>query len=259
MEDALPAIISKETWMLVQQKLASNKASRNTFVHHKYILSGKIVCGKCGGLYHRFMYNKREHNEIVDRVAYWKCINAYSVPKGIDIHCENECLTESKLMELIEETSKTYLAGLWEDRNKVIDSMMFVVEKALKDTSSLGDLASLKKELEKLKKKKEVLFEKLMSGVISDDDFKLFNHKLEQDIDAVQLKIGVLESKTGGLMRNKDRLEKIRKTLVESDIIERVKSDSICEFIEQIVVIGDGSLEIHWDKYKLLGIMNIKY
>lgn len=256
-ENVLPAIISKETWLLVQQKLVSNKATRNTFVHHKYELSGKIVCGRCGGLYHRFMYNKRKNNEIVERVAYWKCINAYSVPKGVDIHCENECLTESKLMEIIEQTSKTYLAGLWEDRNKVIDSMMFVVEKALKDASSLGDLASLKKELEKLKKKKEILFEKLISGVISDEDFKLFNHKLEQDIDAVQLKIGVLETKTGGLMRNKERLEKIRQTLVESDVIERVKADSICEFIEQIVVIGDGSLEIHWDKYKLLGIMNM--
>lgn len=44
-ENALPAIISKETWLLVQQKLVSNKASRNTFVHHKYELSGKIVCG----------------------------------------------------------------------------------------------------------------------------------------------------------------------------------------------------------------------
>lgn len=256
-EDALPAIISKEMWLEVQQKFKENKASRNTFVHHKYELSGKIVCGICGGIYHRFMYDRREHNEVVERVAYWKCINAYSVPKGVDIHCENECLTESKLMELIEETSKKYLAALWEDRNKVIDSMMLVVEKGLKDTSSLGDLASLKKELEKLKQKKEVLFEKLMSGVISDEDFKLFNHKLEQDIDAVQLKIGVLESKTGGLLRNKERLEKIRQTLVETDIIERVQSDSICEFIEKIVVVGDGSLEIHWDKYKLLGVMNM--
>lgn len=256
-ENGLPAIISKETWLLVQKKLASNKASRNTFVHHKYELSGKIVCGRCGGLYHRFMYDKRKNNEVVERVAYWKCINAYSVPKGMDLHCSNESLTESKLMELIEETSKEYLACLWEDRNKVIERMMLVVEKALKDTSSLGDLASLKKELEKFTKKKEILFEKLMSGVISDEDFKLFNHKLENDIEAVQLKIGVLETKTGGLIRNRERLEKIKQTLVDTDIIERVKSESIADFIEKIVVIGDGSLEIHWDKYKLLGVMNM--
>lgn len=256
-ENALPPIISKETWLLVQQKLVSNKASRNTFVHHKYPLSAKIVCGICGGLYHRFQYNRRENNEVIGNASYWKCINAYSVPKGVDIHCENECLNENKLIELIEETSRTYLAGLWGDRNTVIASMMLVIEKALKETSSLGDLSNLKKDLEKFNKKKEVLFEKLMSGVISDEDFKLFNHKLENDIDDVQLKIGVLESKTGGLLRSKERLENIRQTLVETDIIERVKSESIVDFIEKIVVLGDGRLEIHWEKFKLLGIMKM--
>lgn len=257
-ENALPAIISKETWLEVQAKLKANRSSRNTFIHHKYELSGKVVCGLCGGAYHRFQYDRREKNKAVERVSYWKCINAYSAPKGIDVHCENECLNNDKLMELIHNTAKTYLKSLWKDKEKIIDSMMGVVTRALRETSSLGDSASLHKELDKLKKKKEVLFEKLMSNTISDNDFKMFNAKLDRDIEDIQLKIGVLETKTGGLMRNKERLEKIRQTLAETDIVEKVQADSVIDYIEKMVILGDGKIEIHWDKCKLLGILKMQ-
>lgn len=259
-ENALPAVVDKQTWLLVQQKLNERKSAvgNNFFAHQKYPLSGKIHCEKCGGLYHRFMYDKRKHNTVVERVAYWKCIHAYSAPKDlVEIHCTGESLNEEKLLNIIEETSKQYLQGLWKDRKSIIDSMMFILDKALREASSLGDLASLHKELEKLKQKKAVLFNKLMDSVISDEDFKMFNSKLDKDIDAIQLKIGALENKTGGLKRNKDRLEAIRQELVDTDLIEQVKSESIIEFIEMIVVCEDSILEIHWNRDKLFGLMKI--
>lgn len=50
--DGMPAIVSKELFALVQKRIAQNKyapsASRSEV---KYLLTGKLICGNCGGVY----------------------------------------------------------------------------------------------------------------------------------------------------------------------------------------------------------------
>lgn len=50
--NGVPAIISKELFALVQQRIAQNKyapsASRSEI---KYFLTGKLICGNCGAVY----------------------------------------------------------------------------------------------------------------------------------------------------------------------------------------------------------------
>ncbi len=48
--DGIPRIIDDEVWKMAQQKMRSNKTStRSKTAKNKYLLTGKLVCGICGG------------------------------------------------------------------------------------------------------------------------------------------------------------------------------------------------------------------
>ena len=48
---AIPAIIDIETWERVQMRMKDNKRKAANGAKHKYLLSGLIECGQCGGAY----------------------------------------------------------------------------------------------------------------------------------------------------------------------------------------------------------------
>jgi len=50
-EGAIPAIIDMETWERVQMRMKDNKRNAANGAKHKYLLSGLIECGQCGGTF----------------------------------------------------------------------------------------------------------------------------------------------------------------------------------------------------------------
>ncbi len=256
-DNAIPAIISKEDWLAVQAILESRK-TENTFVVHKYPLSGKIRCGICGSMYHRFKYDKRIKGESVSKVGYWKCIKSYRNPKSIpELSCENESVDEEKIYAIVEDCAGTYLGSIQARKEEIVDRMLGYVQKAIEADSDLGKLDKLKKELNRLLKKKEILFEKLTDETISNYDFKIFNEKLTGDIEKLQIQIGRIEAEHRSLIENKERLENIRKTLSDTDIIDRAKAVSNLDMIDCIEVMGDGTLKICWNRFRVLGLLQL--
>jgi site-specific DNA recombinase len=47
----MPRIVDDDTWARVQLRLGDNKRNASNSAKRIYLLSGKIVCGKCGSLY----------------------------------------------------------------------------------------------------------------------------------------------------------------------------------------------------------------
>lgn len=257
-DNAIPAIICKEDWQAVQAILESRKAESNSFIPHKYPLSGKIKCGECGSMYHRMMYDKRIKGQAVGKVAYWKCIRAYRNPKGIEgLSCDNECLDEEKAYALIEECASAYLGKLQAKKEDIVVNMLSIVKRALEENAGIGSLEDLKKEIGKLERKKEKLFERLMDETINKDDFKIFNDRLVKDIEKLQQEIIRIEATQGSLIENQERLEMIRKTLSDTDIIDRAKAVNNLDMIDCIEVIGDGTLKVYWNKYRVLGLLQL--
>ena len=50
-EGGVPAIIDMETWERVQKRMSDNNRKAANTAKHKYLLSGMIECGECGGAY----------------------------------------------------------------------------------------------------------------------------------------------------------------------------------------------------------------
>lgn len=71
--NGIPAIISKELFALVQQRIAQNKyapsASRSEV---KYLLTGKLICGNCGAVY----AGESGTGRTGEKYHYYKCVKA---------------------------------------------------------------------------------------------------------------------------------------------------------------------------------------
>lgn len=71
--DGIPAIISKELFALVQQRIEQNRyapsASRSAV---KYLLTGKLICGNCGAVY----AGESGTGRTGEKYHYYKCVNA---------------------------------------------------------------------------------------------------------------------------------------------------------------------------------------
>ncbi len=68
-ENAIPPIIDKETWTMVQEQLSKNKGA-STRTKRQYLLSGLIKCGYCGGTYTGFASKNRRSGE---ETVYYTC------------------------------------------------------------------------------------------------------------------------------------------------------------------------------------------
>lgn len=97
-EDAVPAIIDKDTWEKVQTKMASNKRdhSGRPPVNRDYPLKGKVFCGECGSAM------------IVTcskgKYYYYSCSG-----KQRKCQCENTPISVSDLEKRVAETMRQYL------------------------------------------------------------------------------------------------------------------------------------------------------
>lgn len=100
-EESHPAIIDKEMWEAVQLEIERRKAfaekhkiGKFDFASEKNPFAGKVICGCCGGIYGRKMWNSTD--ERLKR-AVWQCNNKYAV-KG-EKRCENKHVDESDLQQ----------------------------------------------------------------------------------------------------------------------------------------------------------------
>lgn len=257
-EDALPAIISKSVWDDVQIRIKSRSVPDNrTNSWGKYPLSKKIVCGCCGSNYHRSRSPRRPYNKA-NYVPMYKCMGAYRFGRtGHSLSCQNENIDEHKLMCLLEETSNKYFDHIFSDDASIINRSLDLIKKMLDEKDSVKKLDGLKKKLSQQKHKKDILFDKLMNQVISDADFKKYTDSLNEDIDDIEQEIAKLEADTKSLNENKERLEHIKETLSNSDILKRAKGSAFLDMIDKIVVNTDSTLTIKFNKYRLLGLLTL--
>lgn len=255
-ENALPPIVTKEEWEQARAVIMarSKMDNPNPYTIGKYPFSGKIFCGQCGAKYHRFLSRRRDK----DKVAIWKCANAYRNGRNKDkteLACLNENVEEVKLLELVEKTSENYLGNLFGGDDNIIDKCLTLIRQMLNKNNSVKKVDTLKKELSKQKRKKEVLYEKLMNEVIDDENFKKFSKDIEMKIESLETEISLIEVNKSALDINEQRLLKIKETLNNGELIKQAKGKCLLDMIEKIIVNPDSTVTIYYNKYKLLGLV----
>ncbi len=169
------AIISLETFDQVNSIL-SEKSHKPTRAKNKYLLSGLIRCGKCGGSMHGYTFTKKSTDKTY---IYYKCHNNASKGKSV---CDGMTVQAKPLDEFVVKTlmelskNVTFL----NDKEKMLKILKEEVEKTVSgENSELEDLISEEK---KLQLKLDTLLDKLEDKLIDDTDFERRYQKIKKRI-----------------------------------------------------------------------------
>ena len=99
-EGGVPAIISKEDFDKVQQKMAERKRRTAAFAaKQEYLLSGKIVCGECGSVY---AGSSRKANPTHPIYISYRCTKRNGAKKCRNPEIQRDVLEETVLKRLSE-------------------------------------------------------------------------------------------------------------------------------------------------------------
>lgn len=262
-ENALPPIVTKEYQEAVLREIEGRRIRcrfgeyrRDMSNAGQYDLSRKIFCGACGQVYYRTSFRSGKAGR---RIAEWKCSTALTMgrkarnPQG----CDNINLLDEELHRLIETACAEQYGDIFGAQQNIVDEALAAVRKAMREDGAERELQRVKREHEKLARKKDVLFDKLMNETIADEEFARYNRQLEEQMAPLAEQMRRLGQKSAACADCEERLAKIKALLCGGDIIRQAKTQELIARIEKIVVYSEGKIDILFDRDGLLGAAGI--
>lgn len=249
-ENMVPKTVSEELWNKANAEMDRRREQRDRAGKYqkgsnpgKYNLSGKLKCGYCEETY----YRRARYNSSGQKIIEWNC-SRYVYEGRVNVEktkrknlqtqeeppgCNNIHLNEEKLNAVLEEVCKEY-CDMGNDSD-VIDSVMEVLCKVLTSASTETSEKELKEKQGNLEKRKNLLMEKLLDGVISDEDFKKMRKDIEEKIGQIQEKIKESESRKIQEETAEQRIIRIEERL-HQDIMQSALVEQLLETISSIIV-----------------------
>ena len=229
-ENGLPAIISKEVFEKVQEKLKKRRRGARLTAKTPYYLSGYCICGECGGHYSGG-YRTRRRNGTIDYG--YLCINRKTKVND----CKNKPIIKEKLEEMVFSTLKKEIFTE-EKLNKIANSIYNKIYELQKTNEK--ELKKVNKEIERLTNKSVNLLNKNLEGNISNDIFNIMNDKINSELN-------FYKNKRMGLKVNpqikKETILKYLKNFNDNFQKEEIKKSIIEAFID-CVIIYENEVEI---------------
>lgn len=207
-EGGMPAIIDKETFQKVQDKLRDNKERAGAFKAKSiYLLSGLVYCGECGEpMYGNFRYGGRSKLPY----ASYKCSG-----RGKHLGCKNKELRREYLDDFVLEALKSVLFSS-EAIKKLAKQLQEYNVSAL--TKEKMELNQVKEELQKTDRKISNILDSIAEYGLQSDTFKNKLNLLEIDKS-----------------KYKERMEQLHRSIRTIDIDENTIKDLISRSQEFIL------------------------
>ena len=252
-EHALPEIVSKEYHEKVMEILDLRKRNCERRAGRwqgknqtQYSLSGKLICGTCGCVYYRT--KKLVAGE--ERV-WWKCSTYIKMgakkPDGMG--CSNEKLEEKQLIKRIGKAYAKRHSAVSQIGEKQLEAFGKLLEQSLQTEVDVESLGKLQKEYEKMQREEEVLLEKLVQGIVADEQFCSFIQKRKVEKQALERRIAKIKSDKEASKKGQNRSEKIRKEILTGELLTKTIETLAVEDMEKAIVHEkEPYLEILWNK-----------
>lgn len=269
-KEAIPAIVSEEVWQEANKAMDNRARKYHTTDYHEgsgsgqFELSGKIHCGLCGGNYYR-TYRRRfkDHMKIIE----WKCQNYLrygrenaqkarpgirKAPKIEGKGCDNIHLDEQKLMDFLANVCATYYQNYGLDYPTIMDKALSVLKKVLNRNDPFEKSKELKQAIRRQEVLSEKLMDKLLDGVISDEDYKRKKAELDAKLENLKEQLATYKQSEDIQAEVETRIYKIEERLKKDTLRKATLSEMICN-IESIEVFED-RLKIRFYTERLLEI-----
>lgn len=184
LENAIPAIISKEDFQKVIIKMQANKKRTASYkAKNVYLLSGLIYCGDCGAA----MVGKTT-SARGNKYQYYKC---GAQERRTNLECHNSSINLVDLEDVIlQEIEQNIFA-----ENKMQTLIDKIASKYQERTNSIQtEKATLSKQKAVVERKMDNLYTRIEDGVADDYDMERLA-KVKQEMTSIKTKLLELENK----------------------------------------------------------------
>lgn len=254
MEDALPPIVSKEYQEevigIMQERAVNCKDGKRQLESsggRKYELTRKLRCGECGRYYYRTCYSSKAGKKVV-----WKCAafleNGRTNKAGHCQGCDNINLSEEMLFQCMVKPLKRRYGHLTGTEEQLLSDIMHVIRKTFQSQNGERERKRLEKEYKKLAARKDILMEKLLSGVIGDKDFEKYHTEMTDRLELLMTKINSIKQNDLQYNSYEARLKTIEEAVKTENLIEKAKVREFLKWIDHIEVHRDGRLYLYFDQ-----------
>lgn len=241
-ENVIPPIVSREYHEKIVQIIDARRFQMGCCkgLAGTYKWSNRLVCANCKKPYYRMHY--KLHSE---KVITWKCSEQFQRTRST---CDNMVIAEKELEKQLAAALKEKYAYLFHISSGLINDTIHTIEKALCNSDNGKKLKALENQRELLIRNKDVLFHKLMNGVISDEDFGIYKDRLETELRELEEKIEGQKDGEKSLADQYRRLQQIRDTIENKNYNEQAILEILYGCVEVIEIHNNGDMDVTMSK-----------
>lgn len=258
-ENVIPPIVSREYHEKIVQIIDARRFQMGCCkgLAGTYKWSNRLVCANCKKPYYRMHYKFNS-----ERVITWKCSEQFQRTRSA---CDNMVIAEKELEKQLAAALKEKYAYLFHISSGLINDTIHTIEKALCNSDNGKKLKALENQRELLIRNKDVLFHKLMNGVISDEDFGIYKDRLETELRELEEKIEGQKDGEKSLADQYRRLQQIRDTIENKNYNEQAILEILYGCVEVIEIHNNGDMDVTMSrelmrsKFELYSIVESDY
>lgn len=224
-ENTHDAIIEKEKYNKVQEIKLGRYVK--TKVKHEFLLQGLLYCGHCKRRLQYKVFKSSDKQSFLYDSARFNCNLFYKKRCKNDIHITEKILNQIVKNEVIKKLRQIEIETMV---NKLMDYYKENDEKMKK-------VSEYKNEIEKLERRKSILYKNKCENYITTEQFKIEYAKANQKIDKFQ---DLIENKGDSKLEEK----RIKEIIINFNNGDCINNSFLKEIINEIVVYSIGKIEI---------------
>ena len=224
-ENTHEGIVSKELYEKVQE-IKKNK-HKDKGITYEYLLKDLLYCGHCKKKYQYKLYKSADRKRYLYESSSFKCSTVYKRPD----QCKNRTtINEKHLNEIVivEVKKKIQLIEVNKETNKIVNYYKSKSEDNLK-------LEQCKNEIDRLERKKGILYKKKCDNFITAQEFKTDYERIKKEIHNYKIIVSELEEKNRGKINN----ERIKEIIDDFKNGREFTNEILKEIINKIEVYED--------------------
>lgn len=248
-EETHRAIITRQDFSLVQriQCLDTRTPSDQNTV---YLFSGVLICGCCGNRM------TRKTNRRGDKAYHY-----YYCPTGKKKGCQHPVmLQEERLIECVRDSLKAYI-----DNVVSLEALLSSVDQSSINRALAKEygahIAENERSLEQVMAFKSRLYESLVSGIITREEYASYKGKYTRQAEEIQASIKALQEKLEDVLENRSERGRWIAHFTQFSSLEALDRKAVVQLIQSIRVVSKTELKISFayeDEYaKALEVLEL--
>ena len=218
-ENAVPKIISNDTWDLVQKRLNSSKHNARNNAKAEYLLSGKVICGKC----HKAMIGQCSNYHY-----YFYVCSGRQRLRNCDKKNINKELLEKSVAEIVKSTLAT------ENQRKEIANALFEQQCKLKSAIDPAT-ASVKKRILEVQHRIDNINRAISEGVWSTSTASVLK-QLEKEQQDLYIQLSSTEKTKISVDHTLNDILDTLAYISQLDIEEEGSKKILLAFVDKVIV-----------------------